>query len=307
MPSAIFLYEIDSNFGPNVLGEYYLDKEDKVPSTILKEFAERHIRKEFRDVTTHKENIRYYSCKINAETLNKNNLFLGFILREEEDLISIKSLVKKIEEKIIQNFVNEKKKMDELLKNTLNSILSLMQKLREPTIVKETINEKTKLLLDEGKLQEARELIDLGEEIPERLSAEVKLGEQFLGEKDYKKAKRSFLKAAELALEIQEYDIVSFLENKAEQVSTFPDLEKERESLYKDLEKLFNELSSNKLYLYGELGTPLDRLLYISNTFEENELTEILTELRKNIHNATQLAKELYRLDKKIRELFNKI
>ena len=307
MPSAIFLYEIDSNFGPNVLGEYYLDKEDKVPSVVLKEFADKHIKKEFKDVSTKRDDIRYYSCKINAESLNKDNFFLGFILREEEDLISIKSLVKKIEEQVIQNFASEKKKMDELLKNSLNSILSLMQKLKEPAIIKETINEKTKVLLDGGKLQEARELIDLGEEIPEKLSVEVKLGEQFLTEKDYKKAKKSFLKAAELASEIQENDIVSFLESKAEQVNTFPDLEKEREDHYKSLEKLFNEIASNKLYLYGDLGLPIDRLLYISSAFEENELTEDLTELRKSVYNATQLAKELYRLDKKIRELFNKI
>ena len=139
MPSAIFLYEIDSNFGPNVIGEYYLDKGDKVPSNILKEFVDKHIKKEFKDVTTNKDNIRYYSCKLNAETLNKDNLFLGFILREEEDLISIKSLVKKIEEKIIQNFANEKQKMDELLKNHLNSIFTLMQKLKEPIIINKTI------------------------------------------------------------------------------------------------------------------------------------------------------------------------
>ena len=36
------------------------------------------------------------------------------------------------------------------------------------------LNEKTKKLLDEGKLQEARELIDLGEEIPGELSVVIK-------------------------------------------------------------------------------------------------------------------------------------
>ena len=197
--------------------------------------------------------------------------------------------------------------MSEVLKKTLNSALSLMEKLKEPTIVKETINEKTKQLLDEEKLQEARELIDLGEEIPERLSAEVRLGEQFITEKFYKKAKRSFLKAAELAAKIQEEEIVSFLKNKAEQVGKFPDLIKEREDLYKVLEQVFNDLESNRLYLYGDLAEPIDRLLYLSNTFEEEELIKNLTELKKSTYNATQLAKELYRLDKKIKELFNKV
>ena len=307
MPSTIFLYEIDPSFGPNILAEYYLDIDDKVPPNILKEFSEKHKVKEFLDVTARKENIRYYSRKVNAESLQKDNIYLGFILREGEDLISLKSLFQKIEESVIQNYTSDKTKMSEVLKNTLNSALSLMEKLKEPTIVKETINEKTKQLLDEEKLQEARELIDLGEEIPERLSAEVRLGEQFLTEKFYKKAKRSFLKAAELAAKIQEEEIVLFLKNKAEQVGNFPDLIKEREDLYKVLEQVFNDLESNRLYLYGDLAEPIDRLLYLSNTFEEDELIKTLTELKKSTHNATQLAKELYRLDKKIKELFNKV
>lgn len=307
MPSAIFLYEIDPSFGPNILAEYYLNIDDKVPPNILKEFSEKHKVKEVLDATVRKENIRYYSRKVNAESLQKDNIYLGFILREGEDLISLKSLFQKIEESVIQNYTSDKTNMSEVLKKTLNSALSLMEKLKEPTIVKETINEKTKQLLDEEKLQEARELIDLGEELPERLSAEVRLGEQFITEKFYKKAKRSFLKAAELAAKIQEEEIVSFLKNKAEQVGKFPDLIKEREDLYKVLEQVFNDLESNRLYLYGDLAEPIDRLLYLSNTFEEDELIKNLTELKKSTHNATQLAKELYRLDKKIKELFNKV
>ncbi len=307
MPSAIFLYEIDPSFGPNILAEYYLDIDDKVPPNILKEFSEKHKVKEVLDATVRKENIRYYSRKVNAESLQKDNIYLGFILREGEDLISLKSLFQKIEESVIQNYTSDKTNMSEVLKKTLNSALSLMEKLKEPTIVKETINEKTKQLLDEEKLQEARELIDLGEELPERLSAEVRLGEQFITEKFYKKAKRSFLKAAELAAKVQEEEIVSFLKNKAEQIGKFPDLIKEREDLYKVLEQVFNDLESNRLYLYGDLAEPIDRLLYLSNTFEEEELIKNLTELKKSTYNATQLAKELYRLDKKIKELFNKV
>jgi hypothetical protein len=57
----------------------------------------------------------------------------------------------------------------------------------------DTINEKTKKMLDEGKFQEARELIDLGEKIPEKLSSEINLAEQFFNEKLYKRAKSRYL------------------------------------------------------------------------------------------------------------------
>ena len=235
MPKAIILYEIDQSFGPNILAEYYLKQDDKLPTTILKEFSEKHIKKGYSDVTVRDENNRYYSNIVNAKSIDKENLYLGFILQEGEDLLSLKSIFESVEEKIVQNFSTEKKKMTEILKNGLNSILSLIQKLQEPKIIKEILNERTKIMLDDGQLQEARELIDLGEDIPEKLAEEVKLAEEFLNNKDYKKAKKSLLKASELATVIQEEEIASFLENKGEQVGLYPDLLKERENLHKEI------------------------------------------------------------------------
>ncbi len=307
MPSAIILYEIDPSFGPNILGEYYLKQDDKIPSEILKEFSEKHGKKELLNVTIRKDNDRYYSGKINAESINKENLYLCFLLKEGEDLISLKSAFKNIEEKVTQDFSSDKKKMTEILKNGLNDILSLIQKLQEPKIIKETMNERTKKMLDDGMLQEARELIDLGEEIPEKLAAEVKIAEELLNDKQFKKAKKSFLKAAELAAFIQETEIASFLENKGEQVGTFPDLIKEREILYKEFDKSISELDEERLYLYNDLADPIDRLIEISNNFEEEETTNILTQLKNNIERAIKLAKELYGFDNKIKELINKI
>ncbi|MFX1469727.1 MAG: hypothetical protein ACFFB8_13810 [Promethearchaeota archaeon] len=307
MPSAIILYEIDPSFGPNILGEYYLKQDDKIPSEILKEFSERHGKKELLNVSIRKDNDRYYSGKINAESINKENLYLSFMLKEGEDLISLKSAFKNIEEKVIQDFSSDKKKMTEILKNGLNDILSLIQKLQEPKIIKETMNERTKKMLDDGMLQEARELIDLGEEIPKKLAAEVKIAEELLNDKQFKKAKKSFLKAAELAAFVQETEIASFLENKGEQVGTFPDLIKEREILYKEFDKKVSELDEERLYLYNDLADPIDRLIEIANIFEEEELIVNLTQLKSNIERAIRLAKELYGFDNKIKELIKKL
>ncbi|MFX1420469.1 MAG: hypothetical protein ACFE9N_16310, partial [Promethearchaeota archaeon] len=122
MPRAMILYEIDPSFGPNILGEYYLKQDEKIASNILKEFSEKHIKKEFGSVTIHKDNERYYSGKINGESINKDNLFLSFILREGEDILSLKSLFENIEERIIKDFSSDKQKMNEILKNGLNAI-----------------------------------------------------------------------------------------------------------------------------------------------------------------------------------------
>lgn len=307
MPSAIILYEIDESFGPNILAEYYLKQDDKITPAILKEFSDKHVKKELLHANILEDNNRYYSSIVNAKSIEKDNLYLCFKLREGETLVSLKSIFDNVEEKIVKKFTTDKKKMSELLKDALNSILSLMEKLQEPKIIKETINERTKIMIDDGKLQEARELIDLGEKIPEKLSAEVRLSEQLLVEKSYRKAKKSFLQAAELAVLIQEKEIASFLENKGEQVGNFPDLIRERESLYKDIEKIITELQSNRLYLYNYLVDPLEKLLDISNIFEENELIDVLTKLKNTTQRASRLAKDLYGLDNKIKEFLDKI
>lgn len=307
MPRAIILYEIDKSFGPNILAEYYLKEGDKIPTATLKEFSEKHIKRDLFEVTIRKDDIRYYSKKVNAEPIKKDNIYMSFILEEGEDLVSLKSFFANLEVKIIQNFTTDKRKMTESLKIAMNSILSLLEKLKEPKIIKDTINERTKQMLDDGKLAEARELIDLGEEIPEKLAAEVNIAEQLLDDGDYKKAKKCFLKAAELALNIQEDEIASFLENKGNHVGTFPDLLKDRDNLYKELDKRISEIESNELYVYNYLLEPIERLIDISNNFEDVELNDTLMKLKSNAQRATRLAKELHGLDNKIIELLNKI
>lgn len=307
MPVGIYLYEIDESFGPNVLAEYYLTQENKVNQETLKDFEEKHIQKEFSNTIFWNEDLRYYSSKMNAKSIDRDNLFLGFVLKQDEDLVSLKSILENIATKVVKDFSKDKGKLEALLRKEFDSIFTLMEKLKEPAMVKETINDKTKKMLDDGKLHEARELIDLGEQIPEKLSAEIKNANQLLNEGFYKKAKKSFLRAAELAEIIQEADIVSFLTNKAEQVGKFPDLIKERETILKEIENKVEEFQNNKLHLYHELIKPLDTLINISNSFEEHETTTTLTEFLKNSKRADELAKELFNLDKIIKELLQKL
>jgi len=302
MPVGIYLYEIDETFGPNVLAEYYLAQENKVSNETLKEFEDKHVQKEFSNTIYWKEDLRYYSWRINASSIERDNLFLGFVLKQDEDLVTSKSILENIADKVVKGFTKDTTKLESILRKEFDSIFTLMEKLKEPAMIKETINNKTKKMLDEGNLHEARELIDLGEEIPEKISEELKLAEELLENKFYKKAKKNFLKAAELADIIKETDIVSFLTNKAEQVGKFPELLKAQESLMKDLKSIIEELKNNKLHLYHELIRPIESLINISNSFEHHDLTSKLTQLLNNFKRADNLAKELFSLDAKINE-----
>jgi hypothetical protein len=273
----------------------------------LKEFSEKHVKKGYSDVTIRKDENRFYSNKVNAESLNKDNLYLSFILQEGEDLISLKSIFVNIETIILQDFSTDKQKMSEILKNSLNSILSLTQKLQEPNIIKDILNERTKEMLDENQLQEARELIDLGEEIPEKLADEVIIAEEFLKNREFRKAKKSFLKASELAELIQEEEIASFLRNKGEHVGNFPDLLKERDTLNKEIVKIAGELSGNKLYIYDLFTDPIDRLIEISNSLEEEELTDELLKVKSSITKASRLANDLRAINNKLNQFWEKL
>jgi len=194
-----------------------------------------------------------------------------------------------------------------VLKEILSSILTLMDKLKEPKLIIETINEKTKKMLDEGKLQEARELIDLGEEIPEKLSTEVKEAEAFYHQGAYKKARKSYLNAAKLAGSIQENEIVFFLENKAERVGNIPNLLKKRESLIKEMNKIIDDIDIKPLELYESLTPTIDTIIQIANALENNEQVEILTEMKRNLERISKHVKELINLDSKLKEISHQI
>jgi len=308
MPIGIFLYEIDKSLGPQVIAEYYTTQE-KVTQEILKIFTEKHIRKDLSDATYRKDNFLFYSSIIQAIS-DKTNFYLGFILKEDEDFISLKSIFENLEQSVANNFApKDKKKMQLLLKDILTSTINLFEKLKEPKIIKDAINERTKKMLDDGKLQEARELIDLGEKIPEKLSQEMMLAEQALKEKNYRKAKNCYFKAAELAGKIKESEVVDLLKKKGEHVGTIPDLLKTREVINKGIKKSLEDLQGVKLEvdIYDNLVPLVEKNIKLSYSLEDTAQIETLEKLIRLSQNAFKRAQELKDLDEEIIELLKKI
>jgi hypothetical protein len=301
------LYEIDSSFGPNIIADYYLTK-DKTPLEILKQFVDKHIKKNLYDASCRDENFRYYSSKI-EDIKDEENLYIGFMLRLEEDIISLKSIFEKIEESVAQKFSKDKRKLQIILKDIVKSILTLMEKLKEPKIIKETINEKTKKLLDEGKLQEARELIELidKKKIPEKLSQEVRSAEQFLKNSLYKKSKKSYFKAAELAKQVKEAEMVVFLRKKGERVGNIPDIIKTREALNKAIKKGLEELQALEFKTYEDTLPLIEKNINLSNSLEDNDSIDLFEKLYKFYFNASKRANDLNKINKEIKNIMKKL
>ncbi|MGQ4874043.1 MAG: hypothetical protein ACP6IY_08235 [Promethearchaeia archaeon] len=305
MPVGIFLYEIVEDFGTQIIADFYTENV-KISSDVLKVFIEKHTKKDLSDATFRGENFLYYSSVLDEE-INGKKLYLGFILRKDEDLISLKSMFNQIEEKIIKNFSTEKRKMQTLLKDIFISILDIMEKLKEPKIIQEKINEKTKKLLDDGKLQEARELIELGETIPDQLSNAVKQADANLKNGTYKKAKKYFLQAAELAAKIEEYEIVNILRKKADQCDIIPSIVKEREFKNKEIKKILDVINKQEFNYYSEAIPIIEESIKLSNTLEDNELIDFLSDLKNLCLKSDEQSKKLIQLNKQINDLLKKL
>ncbi|MHA1283518.1 MAG: hypothetical protein ACTSQP_13530 [Promethearchaeota archaeon] len=305
MPVGIFLYEIVEDFGTQIIADFYTGNV-KISSDVLKVFIEKHTKKDLSDATFRGENFLYYSSILD-EKINGKKLYLGFILRKDEDLISLKSMFNQIEEKIIKNFSLEKRKMQMLLKDIFISILDIMEKLKEPKIIQEKINEKTKKLLDDGKLQEARELIELGETIPDQLSNAVKQADANLKSGMYKKAKKYFLQAAELAAKIEEYEIVDILRKKADQCDIIPSIVKERELKNKEIKKILDAINKQEFNHYNEVIPIIEESIKLSNTLEDNDLIDFLSDLKNICIKSDEQSKKLIQLNKQINDLLKKL
>jgi len=305
MPSGIYLYEIDSEFGPKILADYYLTR-DKLTPEALKVLSDKHL-KELADATYKTEQVRYYSSKVSAEAL-KIKLYLGFVIKQNEDIMSLKSVFEEIEKNIADNFTKDRRKMQEILKGVLTSILGLMEKLKEPKIIQDKINERTKDLLDEGKVQEAREWIDLGEKIPNLLSSAVKEAEQYYKQKLYKKAKKSYQKAADLASQIQEKEMQAILIRKGDNVGDIPLYEKEREGLNKEIKKILDDMEVRHLNIaYKNAIGIIDKNIKLSNQLEDYIFLDALENLKVNVNKALSTAIELANIDKEIKEILKKL
>ncbi|MFO8019829.1 MAG: tetratricopeptide repeat protein [Promethearchaeia archaeon] len=306
MPLGIYLFEIDESFGPHTIAEFYLT-EKKLTQKALKNLANKHIKKNLVDATYREGSVLHFSSLVRAEEA-EGKLFLGFILKEGEDLLSLKSMFEDLEKEIAENFTSDKKKMRQFLKGILNSILSLMEKLKEPKIIQEKINERTKTLLDNGKLQEARKLIKLGEETPSELSEKVKEGEAYFKDGDYKKARKSYEKAADLAEEIQEEKMVTVLNNKAKKADQMPDLIDKQEDLQEDIEDELDDIEVEEYpEIYKEIIDLLEEGIQVANALGENEKIKILSDFKHLSVKAKDTAGKLLDINKKLRENLKKI
>lgn len=299
MAIGIYLFK-ETEKKPIIVVDYY-STDKLVSDEILEELIEKHKKKGLIDALVKKNDYYFYSSQIEE----KENLYLGFILEESEDLKAQKEIFEEIEDKIIDNYESiGKKQMEEFLEETLNSIMDLFEKLKNPELIRDEINKRTKQLLDENKIEEAKKLIELGETIPTDLAELMRDAEDYIATEKYKKAKKSYLKAAEQAKLIQEERIASFLESRGEKVGTFPDLKDQWEDLLEDIIDALDDFETEQLQIYEPLIQKVNVLMKIAEIFNQEDRYSILSKLSHEMKKASKLGEELFNLHKKIEDRF---
>ncbi len=305
MPLGIFLYEIDESFGPNLLAEYYI-KEIGITKEILKNLGDNHLKKSDLNYITHtKDDLKYYSKEIKLD--EKLSIYLGLVTTSGEFIDSFIAIFDEIEAKIVENFSKDKEKLKFLLKEILHSRIELDEKLKEPKLIREKLNERIKDLLDEERIQEARNLIDLGEIIPDEIAKSVKIAEELFNTQDYKNAKKHYIKAAELAKKIEEFEIHKVLEEKAKTAENYPTYLRERDEAYKNFKYLLSEIDFKKDGYYLQAIEHIDKAVELSEKLDDDLIITDLNELINLCKNCSNLSENIRQNDEIIKNLLKKI
>ena len=305
MPLGIFLYEIDESFGPNLLAEYYI-KEIGLTKEILKKLGDNHLKKSNLNYVTHtKDDLKYYSKEIKVD--DKLSLYLGLITKSGEFIDSFIAVFDEIEAKIVKNFSKDKEKLKSLLREILHSRIELNEKLKEPKLIREKLNERIKDLLDEEKIQEARSLIDLGEIIPNEIAQSVNIAEESFKAQDYRNAKKHYSKAAELAEKIEELEIYKVLNEKAKTAENYPSYLRERDEAYKNIKYILGEIDSKKDGYYLQAIDIINKVIELSEKLDDDLIIADLNELINLCKNCSNLSENIRQNDEIIKDLLNKI
>ncbi len=143
-PLAIFIYEIEEGSEPRLLADYFTSN-DKLPPEAIEELSKKHSK--LVDAVYKKGDFRYYSSIIQSLNLPQKKVYLGFVLKLDEDIPSLKGYFEYLETIIVKDFdvhVNEEKnELQNILKEGLTAILNGSVKIQEPIKQKPREKEQT--------------------------------------------------------------------------------------------------------------------------------------------------------------------
>ncbi len=137
-PIAIFVHEIEKGIDPTLLAEYF-STGDTLPPETLKQLAEKHSK--LVDAVYMKGDLKYYSSVVQSLNLPNKKLYLGFVLKKSEDVVTLKSTFEKLETIIFVGYdklKQDKALLEKILKDELATIANEAEKSKKSESVQKT-------------------------------------------------------------------------------------------------------------------------------------------------------------------------
>ncbi len=131
-PIAIFVHEIEEGADSTLLAEYF-STGDTIPPQVLKQLAQKHSK--LVDAVYIVGDLKYYSSVVQSLKLPKKKLYLGFVMKKNEDIVALKSTFEKLETIIMLDYdklKRDKSLLENILKDEFSTIPSDAKKAESP-------------------------------------------------------------------------------------------------------------------------------------------------------------------------------
>lgn len=262
--------------------------------------------------------IRYFSAGENLTLNIRLAPYKYYILPIEEDRSKLLIFILDINESLEIAQIFEEETVENLqmqikgksnMQASLNEILQfrniITQKLENEQILQEDIGKSANRLIDQGKFDEAQDLIKLAKTIPEKMVSTYLKSKEAAKEHNYRQTRKLLGDCVNLAQKINDEGIQRYLSKKIEMYTQIPQYEKDVRTLIASISK---ELSKNiTLPHYQRQVYKLDKTLDLLDKLEEDELIEKIVELSNTLILAGKLVYDLKSLDRKIKSIITEL
>ncbi|MHA1728832.1 MAG: hypothetical protein ACTSWY_08880 [Promethearchaeota archaeon] len=317
MAYGLFIFRDLEGETPTVIAKYFKDEiKEKVEinTEMLEKIVKKH--KKFSENTEFKKILSYRTIeyKFFALLIQKDdevNFFTVFILNLTESAEPFSIMLEELQdaiENVLEKETNEKEQMrSNILKKILDNRNELIEDVMDTKRITDRLISQANKLLDEGKFEEAQELIKRAREVPPKIADLVKKGNISFLTKDYSTAKKLFKNAADFAKKINQHQMYQLLNRKAQYAEEIPKFMKDWSSLYKQLNKYVKNIDQRDSKFYSGLLENTNNAIEIFDMLEDDESINDLQKLEDFLQKGEALSEELDNIDSEIINIIEKL
>jgi hypothetical protein len=280
MPNGCYIILLLSESEYKVLGYYFKQKPSnfEVTGDLYLRLNLDHSKNEYTLIKLKENQLLSYFYKFQSKLSRKAlGIMFGVLINETDDLdklrVSLKNAAPAMENSNILDISKENFELK--LKGIYHQYLETLIDIIDADALKESIINRTKEMLS-GSSKERKLAQELLEKIENKVHTKIgdyyRSAEDALKVVDYEKASKFFNKAAEVAEELMEEELVKSLQERAKLSFNIPDLLKKRENIIKEAKNALRNDNFHSAYIFFLRAAEISKELMDSEREEEYTL-----------------------------------